>query len=259
MFKRNRILFGIFAASPLLYYYTIYSSNSFTNMTIEEKIKNENHLSFYMKETRKSQHFPFYYAFKHPNAQVLRFYTPLQENNRLKFIVKVYPSGLFSNYLIQADNVEIKGPFYHPEMIECIESCLKSPQNRLLCISGGTGILPFIQLQQHYPQLNIDIVYCGKSNLLDYLPNQSQLNIIHTSSLNLKKCLKSLKPSHYDHLLVCGPDKFSNYLCGYDNEEHYSLKRLYEQEQNIYSSTLKKQLGGLLKELGCRSDATIVL
>eukprot|EP00834_Sanchytrium_tribonematis_P001679 NODE_43_length_33755_cov_1.178542.p17 type:complete len:261 gc:universal NODE_43_length_33755_cov_1.178542:15800-16582(+) len=218
-----------------------------------------NYLEFRIKEPVKAKKIPFYYVVKEPNIQAIRQYTPIiLKNDFLQFFVKLYPKSLMGRYLCNVEEMQFKGPYIHPQLESIgIEKCIENNEN-ILCIAGGTGILPFYQLLQKYGEASLDLFYCSSDDFLKkelgsfanvrYFNPANPLNL-HSSS-NLKK---------YKYILICGPERLTHELAGYDNDEFYSLDGLYRQEHNLPIDVPLKPLRGKLKELGLNDEQVVVL
>ena len=165
------------------------------------------------------------------------------------------------HYLKTANPIEIKGPYYHPVLVDINFEQLIKDELPILCIAAGTGILPFYQILRKYPNANITVAYCTSDGLLKQEMNAYNVHFYSPDQHPLTKdiCRIKYNKKSYTYVLVCGSESFTNKLCGYDNDEQYSLNAMYKQENGIPVAIKSKQLTGWLKEIGFKSEQVIVL
>eukprot|EP00835_Amoeboradix_gromovi_P005112 NODE_450_length_8384_cov_0.353530.p5 type:complete len:265 gc:universal NODE_450_length_8384_cov_0.353530:4742-5536(+) len=241
-----------------LYYNFKYDSNTFKSYKIIERNVSENYLTLKIPNiSDPNQKVPFYYAVKHPNIQVLRYYSPIVSEGGLSFFIKLYDRALMSEYLSHADFAEMKGPYYHPTASKIDLEDLILRNVPILCIAAGTGILPFYQILKKHPDANIKVLYCSSDNLLQ--DELSAFNVDYHHPRNPLTRYNFTVDQEYQLVLICGPERFTKDLCGYDNDEQYSLNNMYSQDHDIPVSLNSKVLKGWLKHFNFKDDQVIVL
>ncbi|KAL4811866.1 hypothetical protein BDW67DRAFT_189237 [Aspergillus spinulosporus] len=156
---------------------------------------------------------------------IQRSYTPVSpigSSPTVDLIIKVYPKGQLSNYLLNLplqSRVEIRGPFgrYSPN----------PTWKRIACIAGGTGISPIYQVMRDWPG-EITLLYGNETwedillrDELEQLVLQSpgRVQVYHVlgqpkpdwkglTGWITQAMIQDLlpKPSSSTGFLVCGPD-----------------------------------------------------
>ena len=258
MSQRRKIQITISTLSVAIsfYYYLNREKSTFSKFRIIQKEKKDGFLSFKISQQPKI-HVPYYYAVKHPNIQALRHYSPILDEGLLKFIIRLYPVGLMGEYLSTADQIEMKGPYSHPALNNIDFEKVINDKSPILCIAAGTGVLPFYQILRKYPNANIKLLYCTNDDLL-----KSELSVYSVKyySSNERLTEESIEiDQDYKYVIVCGSDKFTNALCGYDNDEQYSMKSMYNFENGIPFEVKSKELSGWLCKLKFKKEQVFVL
>ncbi|WP_236792847.1 NADH:ubiquinone reductase (Na(+)-transporting) subunit F [Amycolatopsis sp. GM8] len=116
------------------------------------------HLVVRLVEPETLKFFPGQYLdFSVPGTEETRSFsmanTNAREGGRLEFVIKVYPDGLFSNFLdtrLRAgDRLEVTGPFG-------VFTLRDNPEARLVFVGGGAGMAPILALLRSMAERGID-------------------------------------------------------------------------------------------------------
>ncbi|HEY4568435.1 MAG TPA: 2Fe-2S iron-sulfur cluster binding domain-containing protein [Kribbella sp.] len=93
--------------------------------------------------------------------------TSSRENGQLEFVIKVYPGGLFSEFLDRrlkvGDHLDLSGPFG-------VFTLRDNPDARLVFVGGGAGMAPILALLRSMAERGIDrptTFYYGSRTQLD--------------------------------------------------------------------------------------------
>lgn len=121
---------------------------------VVEVVSNENvthdmrHLVVRLVEPETIKFFPGQYLdFAVPGTEAIRSFsmanTPTAENGQLEFVIKVYPDGLFSEFLDKrvsvGDRLDVTGPFG-------VFTLRDAPTANLIFVGGGAGMAPILGL-----------------------------------------------------------------------------------------------------------------
>ncbi|WP_206686040.1 NADH:ubiquinone reductase (Na(+)-transporting) subunit F [Kribbella qitaiheensis] len=116
------------------------------------------HLVLRLKEPTQLKFFPGQYVDFHvPGTDLTRSFsmanTTTKDGGRLEFVIRVYPGGLFSQYLDQqlavGDDVTLTGPFG-------VFTLRDAPDARLVFLGGGAGMAPILSLLRSMAERGID-------------------------------------------------------------------------------------------------------
>lgn len=116
------------------------------------------HLVLRLIEPGELKFFPGQYVdIAVPGSEATRSFsmanTTSRDGGRLEFVIKVYPGGVFSEYLDQrlqlGDRVELTGPFG-------VFTLRDAPERRLLFVGGGAGMAPVLALARSMAERGID-------------------------------------------------------------------------------------------------------
>jgi propane monooxygenase reductase component len=116
------------------------------------------HLVLRLVEPGELKYFPGQYVdFKVPGTAASRSFsmanTTSRDTGHLEFVIKVYPGGVFSEFLDQdlavGDQLELTGPFG-------VFTLRDNPGARLIFLGGGAGLAPILALLRSMAERGID-------------------------------------------------------------------------------------------------------
>jgi propane monooxygenase reductase component len=116
------------------------------------------HLVLRLVEPGELKYFPGQYVdFKVPGTTASRSFsmanTTSRDTGHLEFVIRVYPGGMFSEYLDQTlavgDQLELTGPFG-------VFTLRDNPGARLIFLGGGAGLAPILALLRSMAERGID-------------------------------------------------------------------------------------------------------
>jgi len=130
------------------------------------------HLVLKLSEPGELKFFPGQYVdISVPDTEATRSFsmanTSSRESGQLEFVIKVYPGGMFSEFLDQrlrvGDRLDLTGPFG-------VFTLRDNPDARLVFLGGGAGMAPILALLRSMAERGIDrptTFYYGSRTQLD--------------------------------------------------------------------------------------------
>jgi propane monooxygenase reductase component len=138
-------------------------------VSIEKVTHDLRHLVLKLIEPAEITFFPGQYMdIKIPGTEVSRsFSMAATSKNRLEFVIKVYPDGLFSSFLDQklkvGDRLDLNGPYG-------VFTLRDAPDKDLIFVGGGAGLAPILALLRSMAERGIQrkaVFYYGARTAKD--------------------------------------------------------------------------------------------